>query len=225
MRFALLVTGCVACGGGGITEPVNVVAPIPEGAVEVGEVLVCGDPVLNDQLTTGGQRVTTWQPCFDVGDEAAVDQRQQVIASYDRQLENRENEVDRALPLDTLAACAGVPLAEQGHSPFAHRASIDRVEPVHENGELVGVRVVFQPVRGLTADWLRRDIACQQARWDALGNVATWRPDDPTLVEGATTTVLDRAGHVEVIITVPSPEQAHVALVRARESRAQQAAR
>ena len=91
MRCAILVAGCVACGGGGITEPVNVVGPIPEGAVEVGEVLVCGDPVLNDQLTTGGQRVTTWQPCFDVGDEAAVDQRQQVIASYDRQLENREN--------------------------------------------------------------------------------------------------------------------------------------
>src|SRR3989442_14352394 len=35
----------------------------------------CGDPVLNDQVTTGGMRVTSWQPCFDVAEESAAHQR------------------------------------------------------------------------------------------------------------------------------------------------------
>jgi hypothetical protein len=225
MRFAIFVAGCVACGGGGILEPVNVVAPVPQGIAEVGELFVCPDLDLNDQLTTGGRRVTNFQPCYTVGPPPATDRREQIVSSYEEQSRHREYEVDRTLALDEQAACSGVPLIEGERSPLVDRRSIDKVEPVQEDGQLVGVRVVFKPVRGLTAEALRRDIACQRARWESLGETATWRPDDPTLVSGVHWTVLDRAGHVELFVTAPTPEQASVALSRARNTHAEQTAR
>jgi hypothetical protein len=224
MRFAIFVAGCVACGGGSITEPVNVVAPIPEGIAEVGELFVCPDLDLNDQLTTGGLRVTNYQPCYTVGPPPVTDRREQVINSYEQQVEHRDYEFDRTLALDEHAACAGVPLIEGERAPLVDRRTIDKVEPVNEHGELVGVRVVFKPVRGLTAEALRRDIECQRARWESLGEASTWRPDDPTLLPDAHWTVFDRAGHVELIVTAPTPDQASVALMRARNTHAEQAA-
>jgi len=41
------------------------------------------------------------------------------------------------------------------------------VIPHREAGQLRGVRIVFNPIGGMTADWLRRDIECQRARWAA----------------------------------------------------------
>lgn len=224
MRLAIFVAGCVACGGGSMLEPVNVVAPIPEGVVEIGDVFVCPDTVLNDQLTTGGRRVTTWQPCYDLGEPPARIRRDRVIATYEEQRQGREYDFARTLPLDEQAACAGVPLRERDRSPFWNRQAIDKVEPVSEDGELVGVRVVFERRPGLTAESMRRHIECQRARWQSLGEASTWHPDDPTLVEDAHASVLERDGHVEVIVTTPSPEHAELALARARDQRPERAA-
>lgn len=225
MRFAIFVAGCVACGGGSVLEPVNIVAPIPEGIAEVGELFVCPDLDLNDQLTSGDRRVTNFQPCYTVGPPPATERREQIVASYEEQSRHRDYADGRTLSLDEHAACAGVPLIEGERAPLVDRRSIDKVEPLEESGRLMGVRVVFEPARGLTAESLRRDIECQRARWESLGESSTWRPDDPTLVSGAEWTVLDRAGHVELLVVASTPEQAAVALRRARNTHAEQTAR
>src|SRR5262245_28399097 len=42
----------------------------------------CGDPALGDQVTSGGQPLTTWQPCFHIADEVAARHRE--AAMYER---------------------------------------------------------------------------------------------------------------------------------------------
>ena len=39
---------------------------------------------------------------------------------------------------------------------------------------------------------------------------------DPTLIEGAQVSVFDRDGHVEVIVDTDTPEQAEIAITRAK---------
>lgn len=214
----------VACGGREVEDSLAVTTPLSHGGVGAGNI-ECGDPVLNDQITTGGLRVTMWQPCFDIADEMAPSQRDRVAAEHQRELQARAAADSIAgapatgSPAVSAArvACAAVPIRERSHSPFVHKRSIERVEPIRMNGQLAGVRVVFKRVRGLNAEWLRRDIACQQARFAATGADIdpAWAATDPTLVEGATVNVVDRAGHVEVIVTAPTSQQAEVVIARA----------
>lgn len=183
----------------------------------------CGDPVMNDQITTGGQRVMTWQPCFDIADEAAENHRG--AAQQERQLARKDRATAARLVDTQRFACAGIPEREQGHSVFSHVRSIDRVEPVYNGDRLAGVRIEFKPVRGLTADWLRRDVECHRARWAALGKDPAWMPMDPTLVDSATIDVRDAGSTVIVVVTSPEREQAANALARARGQLAQTARR
>jgi hypothetical protein len=209
--------GLVACGGAPISDPTDVVT-IADRASLSDQQSDCGDPVLQDQVTTGGQRVATWQPCFDASDERAAEER--IVIRTDLATGGDDSV---AAPNERLAevervACIGVPVKERQHSPFSHRRSIDKVEPMRENGQLVGVRVVFKPVRGLTADWMRRDIDCHRARLAAADGdlVVMGMDDDPTLLEQADIQVEERNGRVEVRITTLTPDQAEIALARAR---------
>jgi hypothetical protein len=173
----------------------------------------CGDPVLNDQVTTGGLRVTTWQPCFDLAEEAAVGHRD--AAQRERELARRDRRTAHALVSAELSACAGIPDSERAHSVFAHKTAISKVIPHREAGQLHGVWVEFKRVPGLSADWIRRDIDCQRARWAALGPHPTDSPEDPTLVPGAQVQVFDRGDHVDVLVTTDTTEAGEVALARA----------
>ncbi len=178
------------------------------------EAYVCGDGVLNDQLTTGGLPVTTWNPCWNGEEEAAL--RQLDAAEHERRAAERERHAAQELIDAERVACAKVSPEEREHSPFAHRQEVMAVLPERAGGELRGVRVVFSRVRGLTADWMRDSIACQQARWAMSGEDPALMPDDPTLVAGAQTTVFDQDGQVVVVVTADSPAVARVALARAR---------
>lgn len=174
----------------------------------------CGDTVLNDQLTTGGLRVTNYMPCWDYEDEAehahaltAVQQRTEATA---------EREAAKGLVETEIAACAHIPEAEREHSPFAHRRSIQEVTPYFENGVLRGARVVFKPVYGLTADWMKQDIRCHQAHVAALGQVPDPMQQDPTLVKGADVTVMQIGGRVVVVVKAEAADQAALALAKAQ---------
>jgi len=182
-------------------------APVPER-------FDCGDPDLNDQLTTGGLRVTTWQPCFDQSDETA--ERHREAAMHEHDLARKDRAAASRLADAERLSCEGVPARELARSPFSHAKSIDRVEPMYDGTQLAGVRIIFKPVRGLNAAWLQRDIACQRARWAVFGKDPTWLPGDPSLVDGVAVDVFDRDGHVEVTVTTKQPDQAAVALARAR---------
>ncbi|HEU4734018.1 MAG TPA: hypothetical protein VFT22_39270, partial [Kofleriaceae bacterium] len=116
-----------------------------------------------------------------------------------------------------LAACRGLSPRELEHSPFAHRKEIAAVIPHRVTGTLRGVRVVWKPVPGLTAPWMRQAIACHRARFERLGEPTVYMPDDPTLVAHADVTVEQRGDHLEVLIETPDDTAGRVALERARD--------
>ncbi|MBS1118750.1 MAG: hypothetical protein H6Q90_978 [Deltaproteobacteria bacterium] len=180
----------------------------------------CGDVVLNDQLTTGGQRLTSWMPCWDFSEEAQL--RHRWRAQVERQAAAEERARATALARTERAACRGIPDRELTHSVFAHTQEIAEVIPHRDTGRIHGVRIVFKPVLGLTAGWVEQAIRCQQARFATLGRPAT--PNDPSLIEGAEVTVTEREGHVEVLVTSPSDVDAQIALDRAQELMREQTA-
>lgn len=157
--------------------------------------------------------MTTWQPCFDLSEEAAVEHRE--AAARERELAKRDRRTAAALVRAEVDACTGIPEAERAHSVFAHKSAIARIIPHREAGQVRGVWVELKPVHGLTADWVRRDIACQRARWAALGPSRV-SPDDPTLIPGAEVQVFDRGDHVDVLISTDNEEDGQLAVSRLR---------
>lgn len=170
---------------------------------------------LNDQLTSGGERLLLSVPCWDAAEEAAEHARYE--AEREDEIARSERRTATSMAVAELAACRGIPARELEHSPFAHRRSIAMVIPHRETGTIRGVRIVFKPVPGLTAAWMRQAIACHRARFKRLGEPATYLPEDPTLVAGSTATVDVRNDHLEVLIETSDPTGARVALDRARD--------
>lgn len=84
-------------------------------------------------------------------------------------------------------ACAGIDEADRDASPFEHEGDIASVARLteaapagHASAEhLVGATVVFRAVRGLTAEWLQREIDCHLARNDAVGHDMPEMPNCP----------------------------------------------
>ena len=173
----------------------------------------CGDTVLNDQLTTGGIRVTTWQPCFDLAEEAAVEHRD--AAAHERELARRDRRTATALISAELKACDGIPTAEREHSLFAHRKLIVSITPHRESDQVRGVWIHLKRVPGLDAMWVRRDIMCQRARYAVLGPTAAFN-DDPTLIPGSTVHVYGHDDRIDVLVTTDTTPDGELALARAQ---------
>lgn len=179
--------------------------------------MVCPDPVLNDQLTGGfGAPLTTFQPCFDVAEEAA--QEHSAIAAQHADAARRDRAIAGRLVRAEVAACGGIAAGERSHTVFAHRKAIANVVPDYYAGQLHGVWVVFRPIEGLSPEWLRRDVACQRARWAVLGGKTDNLPDDPTLLPGSDVRVFQRGDHVELLVTTATTADAELALTRARDA-------
>jgi hypothetical protein len=175
----------------------------------------CGDTVMSDQLTSGGQRVVQSIPCWDAAEELAEHRR--FFAERESRLARAERRTAAHMVETELAACRGLSPRELEHSPFAHRREIAEVIPHRVTGTLRGVRIVWKPVPGLTADWMRRAIDCHRAQFERLGEPPIYFPEDPTLVARSTVTVEERDGHVEVEIEAADDMTAQVALARARD--------
>ncbi|HET7501023.1 MAG TPA: hypothetical protein VFK02_08475 [Kofleriaceae bacterium] len=173
----------------------------------------CGDSVMSDQLTSGGERVVESIPCWDTGEERAEHER--YLAEREQRLARTERRTATRLVEAELAACHGLAPRELEHSPFAHRREIAAVIPHRVTGTLRGVRVVWKPVLGLTAGWMRQAIACHRARFERLGEPTVYLPEDPTLVARASVTVEERGDHLEVLIDTADDAAGRVALDRA----------
>jgi len=183
-----------------------------EQQIPVAERFYCGDTVLNDQLTTGGLLVTYFMPCMDVATEGI--KNDVWVAGAERTAARHDRQSAAQLALAEANACRGIPAQDRDESVFARRKDIASIEPVRENDEVHGVRVVF--ASGVSADRVRNHIACTRARWQTLGRDPATMPEDPTLVDGADVQVLARGGHTEVVVLTSSVEGADVALARAR---------
>jgi hypothetical protein len=190
-------------------------ARLPDSARDPGERYNCGDTALIDQATSGGERLMPTVPCWDVAQENAEHQR--FLAAREEAIARTERRAATAMVEAELAACRGMSARELEHSPFAHRKEIAAVIPHRQSGAMRGVRIVFKPVPGLTAAWMRQAIACHRARFERLGEPAGYLAADPTLVAGSTTTVDERYGHLEVLIETGDAMTARVALDRARD--------
>ena len=173
----------------------------------------CGDTVMSDQLTSGGARIVQAAPCWDPAEEHAAHQR--YLAAREHKLAQEARRSANHMVETELAACRGLSPQELEHSPFAHRREIAAVVPHRVTGALRGVRVVWKPVPGLTADWMRSSIACHRARFERLGEPPIYFPEDPTLVARSTVTVEQRGNHVEVQIETADDMTGQVALERA----------
>ena len=203
----MLTIACVAvaaCAGSQATTQRRTHAP--ENA-SVAAIYTCGDTVLQDQTTSGGERLAVWQPCWDVEPQTADHTELTAVA--------QPPAIDPKLAEVQEVACANVGPKERARSPFSHRKQIMEVTPHRVGNRLAGVRVVFERVPGLTAEWMRKDIACHRAQWQAMGRY-TVASSDPTLIDGAQVSVFDRDGHVEVIVNTDTPEQAEIAIARAK---------
>lgn len=190
-------------------------------AVSSSKLYTCGDPVLNEQITSGGEQLTAATPCWGAADEADLEGEAPKPTGVARARETHRGELASA----QLVSCRGISERELTHSPFAHRRSILEVVPHREGTEVHGVRVIFKQVPGLTAAWLEKAISCHQARHAALGHPAEHGTNDPSLVDGAEVRVTSHLGTIEVVITTEDPSAGKLAYERARELAAPRAAR
>jgi hypothetical protein len=191
------------------------VATRPDTAGKTGQHYQCGNTVMSDQSTSGGERLVQSTPCWDPAEEYAS--RHEDIADREQRLANNERRDANALVETELAACRGISPRDLERSPFSHRKAIAEVIPHRETGTVRGVHIVFKPVPGLTATWMRQAIACHRARFARMGEPAGYLPEDPTLVGNSTTTVELRNGRIEVRIDSRDDVSATVALERAQD--------
>src|SRR5262249_9514673 len=137
-------------------------------------------------------------------------------ASANREAARAERRAAGDLIRAEVAACAGIPDRDRVHSVFDNPDAVARVIPYRDNGQVRSVRIVLNPMSGLTQPWVQRSIACQRAQFATKGSPKDFSPDDPTLVAGAQTRVVQTGDHVEVIVTTPDGARGEVALGRAQ---------
>lgn len=161
--------------------------------------VVCGDQVLADQATSGGERLGGRAPCW-TGEQGAI-ARQRQAADHLRADARVHRARARALIVAANAACLGLPDEELEHSPFDHHEDIAAVAAEIEGGRLMGARIRFGAVPGLDADWLRRSLTCHQALAAATGFEPTHLASCPAALPGARFEVHDDPAGIVVVVT------------------------
>ena len=193
--------------------------------VDHGNGIACGDAMVEDQITTAGQPLVAAQPlspfkqCWDTPAHELTSRDPyawvKIMAPNAVPPTPETHTITTELVDDELLACANVAPADRRRSAFDRTGEIAAVRPIHDaTGEVSGVKVIFRPVPGLDAEWMRDSIACQQARWRVAGQDPNLAPRDPTLVDGARVTVADREGQVEVTVMTDTSAQAKLAIGR-----------
>jgi hypothetical protein len=183
----ILVFGLVACGGSDGTSPHDMSARS------------------HDERAAGDERASTHEeepcgvgggaarqvdvPCWTALDPAVVEQHRTAAAAH---------RAAAATLRDAEAqACVGIEAADRDISPFEHRADIVSVTPITEPvgggasaPQVVGARVVFRAVAGMTPQWLQREVDCHLARNAALGHDVPEMDDCPLVPRGASAQVM-----------------------------------
>ncbi|MDQ3365485.1 MAG: hypothetical protein M3680_08660 [Myxococcota bacterium] len=170
----------------------------------------CADPVLADQVTSGGQRIITAVSCWPADQPAEGAGEAPVIRPAagaatpggHRRIATAEAE---------LVQCKGIPEPQLVRSPLVERGAIASLTPIRR-----GVRLVLERGPQHTTRSIGRAIACHQGRYVSLGRPATYMPDDPTLVDGADIDVTEVDGRVVVTIQTGSEAAGKAVIARAR---------
>jgi hypothetical protein len=174
--------------------------------------LVCGDRALADQVTSGGERLMPFAPCWS-SENSAVDRHR--IAAAKLRSDAATHRAQARILLSDIAACDGLPEAEVNHSLLDHREDIASVVAELDEGRLVGARVRFRRVLGLTADWMKQSLACHHARAALVGFDESYLPHSPAVVAGAETTVLEEDDGFVVLVNGKDTATALIIYARA----------
>jgi hypothetical protein len=172
----------------------------------------CGDVALSELTTSGTERLNILPPCW--AGEASAIRRDRAHAAQLRVEARRHRIQARELVLAQQRWCAGLPEAELDHTPFDHREDLRAVQAELDGDRLRGARILFKPVAGLTAEWMRKTLACHQALAAAVGE-----PEHlagcPSVIRGAQTVVTETPQGLEVAIRAVEPEVAQLIYARA----------
>lgn len=208
MRHLLWISFLAACGG-----------PVKPHSISVASDQVSADnhkcgayAIRTGETTKDGEPITLWMPCWDYAKDST---RYQV---------NVDESTTKRLAQAERTQCIGLAPAALERSPFVQDNAIDEIVPHRSGATIHGAHIVFKPIPGLTVSWMRRAIACHQARWRTLGQPASYLAGDPTLVEGATVSVTEVDDHIVVLVASDTPASARMALERAQELKAPQTA-
>ena len=169
----------------------------------------CGEQVPGESVLA----IPCWNPADDDRAEARLP-RQRRAAAVEARVGAAPRIVTELAP--ALAACRDIPAPELGHSPFAHRSAITDVGEHYVGSAMRGARITFRRIPGLSEEFLRQAIACNQARFDALGESPMYLPADPTVVPGAKIVVTGDQATISVCIEVATDEAAQTVIGRAR---------
>lgn len=199
MRHLLWISLMVAACGG----PTRHAHSIHESKVSSANHKCGSDAVRNGQFTKEGEPIRFWVPCWD---PSTNDSRYRAHSDPATRMQLAKVEATQ---------CVGLAPAALERSPFAMNDAIDEIVPRRSFDEIVGVHVVFAPVPGLTVSWMRRAIACHQARWRTLGMPANYLRGDPTLVDGVRVSVSEMDHRIIVLIESDTDDAAQVAFARA----------
>lgn len=177
----------------------------------------CGHSVVSnvgDQSTSGGERISTWVPCWSVERDAARYHQ----AEADRL--HREAQLDRAVARNLVAVehefCGVLPASELTHTPFYHREDVAAVEPYVEAEKVKGARIHFKPVAGLDANWMRKAVLCHRARAATIGYDPKYMDYDPTMLADINVAVTERKGAVHVLVRSDNEVTSAVVISRAK---------
>lgn len=186
--------------------------PEEQGAAEP----VCVDYAMAvPEPESGGERIPLVKPCW-------VSERNPSASHLETAKRQRRAAADhraraRELTEAERVACQGLGEEEISHSPFYHREDIARVEELREGDRVVGVRVYFRKVPGLTADWMRKATRCHQARAAVMGYDTKFMAYCPLMLESIAVSVEEQGEYVVVSLRSDRDEMAAAALGRARD--------
>ncbi len=172
----------------------------------------CGNQPLSDQTTSGGERVTSWVPCWSVSHDASA--AHDAAAERLREEARQHRAVARNLLDVERTFCTGLPADELTHTPLYHRHDIAGVEPYREGGELAGARITFKAVPGLSPDYLSHALLCHRARMATLGYPTTYMAYDPAMLVHTHLAVDDQGG--PIVVTIRADDDVTAAAVWSR---------
>lgn len=170
----------------------------PEGPTTNGEPVQCIDHPLAGVPHSGTESLEVMKPCWTSVTNPTAHHLEK--AKYHREVAANHRRAAKTLLSNEAEACGGLGADEISHSPFFHTEDILAVEEYRDGGELMGVRVRFRKVPGLTTSWMRRALHCHQTRAAVMGYSTTFQSYCPASVYGAAVSVADEGGDVLVSI-------------------------
>lgn len=137
-------------------------------------------------LNSGGERTPVMKPCWTRAEQNDAYLR---AAEANREAAREHRAWAKLLLELEETACKDLGEIERETSPFVRRPDIVSVEEYREGKALMGARITFRKVKGLSKAWLTKSIGCHQARAAKLGFPREFMPHCPLALKHTSTSI------------------------------------